>query len=341
MDIRGRMGARYEDFLARGVATAGDPADELAGHSGYFTAPGVGYDPRLFPEDGDRLRPAVRKTILERLYGFWRGLYEDPEAWSTVWIAGSGVSHQWNAERGGVGDLDVLIGVNFRRFLQLNPDFRGLPETMIAERFNKELHDRLWPTTSEYRFAAGQDPFEITFYVNPGGEDIRDINPYAAYNVTTDDWTVRPVELPDNWDPRTYFPADWWRMAEDRMATGRRLVERYRALARELGSEADTGRRTNISAALRNTISQANTLFDDIHLGRKAAFAGGGKGYFGPENALWQYGKLTGVIDALRQIKATHAGAVRQANEAIYGAQIPNVSESIGQASLWATKFRG
>lgn len=340
MDVRGRMGVRYEDFLARGVTEAGDPAEELTGHSGYFSQPGVGYDPRLFPESGDRLKPGVRKTILEKLYGFWRGRYEDPEAWSTVWVAGSGVSHQFSAERGGVGDLDVLIGVNFRRFLQLNPDFRGLPEAMIAERFNQEMHDELWPTTAEYRFAAGQDPFEITFYVNPGAEDIRSINPYAAYNVTDDEWTVRPIELPDNWDPRSYFPTEWWRMAEDRIATGRRLVERYRAQARELEGELNPGRRTNITAALGNTVAQANALFDEIHLGRKQAFAGHGRGYLGPENALWQYGKLTGVIDALRKIRSTHSHALRDANEALYGTQLGSSSEAVARASLWATKYR-
>lgn len=333
-----RHGARYEDVLHGAAAEAGDI--QLDGHSGYFSKPGVGLDPRLFLAGSDRLRPEVRKTILKALYGFWGARYNHPVVWSRAWIAGSGVSHQWNAERGGVGDLDVLIGVDTREFLRLNPEFRGIPEALLAERFNKEFHDELWPQYAEHRFAAGQDPFEITFYVNPAAEDIRAISPYSAYDLTGDEWTVRPVELPEDWDPFEHFPQEWWDWARSRMAHGAELVERYGRQARELAAmQQRSPGWVNAAAALKNTIAQASAFFDDVHLGRKAAFSGGGKGYFGPENCLWQFGKLSGVIDSLRKIRSIHSQAVRGANEWLYGGQVTGHGESVTRASLAATKF--
>lgn len=341
MEVRGRLGTRYEDFLTRHVQTDDAPADELVGHSGYFTKPGASLDPRLFAAGSDRLRPGVRNTVLEKLYGFWKGRYNIPRSWSRVWIAGSGISYQWNAERGGVGDLDVLIGVNMGKFRAANPEYQGLPEPMVATHFNKELHDELWPTTAEYQFADGQDPFEITFYVNPGAADIRDINPYAAYDVTGDSWTVRPPALPDDWDPFSYFPKEMWEHADRRMDEGRSLVHQYTTQAHALaGEEAGTGAWRNAAAQLSHTTQQAVDFFEEIHQGRRAAFLSGGKGYYGPENVLWQYGKMTGVIDALRAVKATHDRAHREASQALYGDATLGTDEAMLRASLWNTKNR-
>lgn len=333
-----RGGLRYEDFLHQQAMTAaGEPTFE--GHSGYFAAPGTDYDPRLFPPGGGRLHPHVRKFILKALYDFWGQRYNQPERWSTVWIAGSGVSRQWGAERGGVGDLDVLIGVNFSKFRKFNPDFVGFPEPMMAAQFNKEMHDELWPSTAEHAFKAGEAPFEVTYYVNPGGEDIRDINPYAAYNVSDDEWTVAPVELPEDWDPYTYFPASWWESARARMEHGRSLVERYHHHARQVGAmQAGTPGWVNASRQLKLAAEQAVDFYEEIHTGRKAAFAGGGKGYFDPHNAIWQYGKQTGVIDALRKISAAHSRAKKSASTEMYGDAMTSADEAMVRAALWGKR---
>lgn len=310
MDVRGRLGTRYEDFLRP------EPV-ELKGASGYFAKPDSGLDPHLFA--GNAMQPAVRQSILSLLYGFWKGRYRLPRSWSVVWLAGSGASHQWGADRAaiGPGDLDILIGVDFQRFRRANPQFVGFSDAMMAAQLNKEMHDELWPTTAEYTFGARQ--YEITFYINPGAQDIRDISPYAAYNVSADNWTVDPIELPEDWGPEK-LPGDWREKFGRDTAYGSALVERYNTQVEELGRH-DTGTPHwwNASKALRSTTNEALAFFDEIHLGRKAAFLGGGEGFLAFENARWQAGKGSGVIDALRGIKKAHDAARRTANKALYG----------------------
>lgn len=298
---------------------------EARGASGYFSRPADELDPHLFV--GDALRPNVRTSLLRLLYGHWLGVYEDPESWSTVWIAGSGASYQWGADREatGPGDLDVLIGVNIVRFLQTNPDFRGIPEAQIAARINQELHDRLWPTTATYDF--GGQKYEITFYVNPAAEDITEIAPYAAYNVSTDAWTVRPIELPADWGLQS-LPAEWREKFDSDTNLGQTFISRYNDQVGQLAATAPaTPRWVNLQVGLHGIVDQAVALFDEIHLGRKNSFSRGGPGYRGFENARWQYGKGTGIIDGLRQIKAAHHHA--------------GLSNADTEASLWATPYRG
>lgn len=310
MDVRGRLGTRYENYLR--------PAPvEVKGASGYFSKPDVGLDPHLFAGQG--LQPEVRAKLLELLYGFWRGRYNVPRSWSTMWLAGSGASHQWGAERevAGPGDLDILIGVDFLKFRQANPQFQGFADTMMANQMNKEMHDQLWPTTAAHDFGGRQ--YEITFYINPGAEDIRDISPYAAYDVSHGRWTVPPIELPENWGPDA-LPGEWWEKFNRDAAEGRLLVERYNAQAKEMDRhDVGSPHWWNATSALRDTTEHALALFDEIHGGRKAAFLGGGKGFLGFENARWQAGKASGIIDALRAIKGTHDEARRSANKALYG----------------------
>jgi len=339
MDIRGRMGTRYEDTLSA-HALAEDPGDELIGHSGYFSKPTPGYDTRLFEPGTDHIKPTVRRAILEILYGFWNKRYTAPRSWSTVWIAGSGISHQYGAERGGVGDLDVLIGVEHDKFLRYNRDFGGIPEALIDQRFNKEFYGELQPTTAEYRFTPTQDPFEITFYVNPGATDIRNINPYAAYDLTHDRWTVRPPELPEDWDPLTYFDDQTKALAEDKISQGRQLVERYRQAAGTVAVTAPGSPHwVNATTNLKHATEAAVNLFEEIHGNRHQAFSAGGKGYYDPTNFIWQYGKKTGVIDALRTIKGSHDAAQREAHKAMYGDATLSTEEAVLHSSLVATKY--
>lgn len=320
-----------------GIRHANYVAVEAVGASGYFSKPSVELDPHLFV--GDQLRPNVRNSVLRLLYGHLGTLYDEPEAWSTVWIAGSGVSYQWGADRGGVGDLDVLIGVNVRRFLQSNADFRGLPETQIADRINQEMHDRLWPTTATYDF--GGQKYEVTFYVNSTAEDIRDISPYAAFNITANEWTVRPIELPADWGLQSLPPA--WRQKFDAdTALGHGLIARYNGqVAQAEATTPGSPQWVNAHAALRNTVEQAGAMFEEIHAGRHGSFTRGGAGYRGFENARWQMAKSTGVIDGLRKIRAQHSQNLQEANEVTYGrSQLEGAEQAGIRAALWSTKYR-
>lgn len=310
MQVRGRLGTRYEDFLRPTPV-------EMKGASGYFSKPDSGLDPHLFT--GNDLKPEVCQRILDLLYGFWRPRYALPRRWSTVWLAGSGASHQWGAEResSGPGDLDILIGVDFLRFRQANPQFVGFSDDMMAAQMNKEMHDQLWPTTAAFDF--GGRSYEVTFYINPGAKDIRDISPYAAYNVSHGGWTVKPIELPGDWGPEA-LPREWWDKFNRDTEYGRQLVDEYNARVAEIGRhEPGSAHWHNATTALHQTTDRALAFFDEIHLGRKAAFLGGGKGFLAFENARWQVGKGTGVIDALRAIKTTHDEAARSARRAMYG----------------------
>lgn len=156
----------YEDVLARRAAAAGPV--QLAGGSGYFAPRASSLDPALF-ERGDHLRPEVRRLILSKLYGFWENSYVDPMSWSTAWIAGSGITTAWSADReegGAPGDLDVLIGVDYSTFFAKNPRYAGNPTSAVRSHMNNEMHASLWPSTAATRING--TVYELTFYVFNG-----------------------------------------------------------------------------------------------------------------------------------------------------------------------------
>lgn len=291
----------YEDMLAKRAITAG--AVQMAGSSGYFAARAPGLDLALF-ERGDHLRPDVRRLILSSLYGFWGQRYAYPQSWSTAWIAGSGITTAWNADResgGAPGDLDVLIGVDYPAFFRNNPRFAGNPESALAHHFNQELYDGLWGHTA--RTSINGSVYELTFYVNPGATDIRDINPYAAYDVSNDSWTVHPVEVPAGFD-ESYFDANARAVVDHDLSQATGVMAEYnRALEGLRGLTQGSPAFVNASKALHDVVRRGAAIFDSVHDGRRAAFALSGKGYFDPANYRWQAGKGNGVVPAMRQLK--------------------------------------
>lgn len=303
------------------------------GHSGYFTAPEARLDPRLFT--GQHFKPSVRQALLNKLYGFWKGRYNDSLTWSTVWVAGSGVSHQWHGDRGGVGDLDVLVGVDMARFIEANPEFQGIPEPMIAKRFNNEFNRLLQPGTKNWM------GFEVTFYVNPGASDIRNIQPYAAYDLTHDTWTTPPIDLPEDWGPQ-YFPAEWHAAVGREVALGRSLVDRYNAAAQSHAMAAPgTPQGRNAEVALDAAAGAAAALYEDIHNGRKNAFAPSGSGYADYYNFRWQSHKRAGTEQALRAIHDGRSQAIEAANTEKYGMADLSAQRAILNASLAPHGKRG
>src|SRR6478609_6775003 len=73
------------------------------GASSYFSRPAKTLDPNLF--EGEHLHPDVRDTILRIFMDYMASRYHNPHEWAMVWLAGSGISFQWAADRGN-GDLD-------------------------------------------------------------------------------------------------------------------------------------------------------------------------------------------------------------------------------------------
>ena len=309
-------------FLSRVL----EPVSLDQGESGYFSAPSQTLDPHLF--DGETIKPDVRTWILNRLYEYWDQRYFDARSWSTVWIAGSGVSYQWNAARGN-GDLDILIGVDFPRFWQKNSRLLGLSENDVADIFNQEFHQGLWPSTANTDF-HGQT-YEVTFYVNPSSTDIRDIHPYAAYDLTHDSWTVRPPSGEDFTHPQEFY-----KYAEDEATQARNLVERYNTSANQAkASQPGTPGWHNAMRQVDLLASQASTMFDSIHLGRRQAFGPGGSGYGDYYNFRWQYHKQQGTAQALNAVRKAHEQAHEEFNAQVYGEAIEPASVALRRAALW------
>lgn len=308
-----------------------------AGASGYFSEPAHELDPHLF--DGERIRDNVRTFVNSKLINWFNnetGL-KGARNWLHVWIAGSGVTYQWQASRGN-GDLDVLFGVDWVKFRQMNDDETGNSvmaidsEDEMADIVNTELKASLWPETAEQNL-NGQI-YEVTFYWNPGtGTNIKNIHPYAAYDLTTNTWSVRPPKLAQ--DPATLYPQDWKAEAGQDLTQANALLDRYNKSLNSLNAstEGSPGWH-NATSELRLIADQAKVLFDDIHLGRKAAFQEGGKGYGDWTNFRWQSAKNSGAIQKLHTLASIDVEAKHAQEENTYGAQIKNARQALTEAMM-------
>jgi hypothetical protein len=328
--------AGYEFYLNRAVTQGAQP-DIHTGASGYFSTPQHGLDPHIF--NGQQIKPDVRDHILGVLIGYLDTRYRSRNSWLGVWLAGSGISYQWAGDRGN-GDLDVLFGVDYPKFCETNPSYLGMPETEFADLLNSDLKKNLWPRTAQTDF-HGQT-YEVTYYLSPftTASSIAAIHPYAAYNITADRWDIRPPELPDN--PRSLYPKEWQDALETERLEVRRMVERYKRLRTQAASFAHNSPGwKNTLASQKIVVEQAKALFDDIHLGRHAAFTTTGEGYGDYANFRWQSHKEAGTVQALHTL-ATMDSEARSAQEIdLYGAPLEDAATALAKAALWNTPFRG
>lgn len=283
----------------------------------YFSAPGVGLDPRLI--QSNKVVPAVRSAVLRILYEHLRRHYYSAEECVTVWFAGSAVSYQWTAARN-PADLDCLIGVNYLKFRQLNPEYKALSDQQIADMFNADFSAELNPVTKNFL-----DAYELTFYVNVK-TDILSIKPYAAYSLTQDDWTVSPEvrAQPKNkvWEQK---------VAKDTSLTTE-ILSRYSEALNSLGTATTDTARRNAESALKLAVEQGSALFDEIHHGRKYAFSPTGQGYADPYNYRWQAGKAAGTIQALRKLKDISNKGRKAFEESTYGMALPDANTLVRRA---------
>ena len=302
----------YSSLAAQALPVSVEPSE-----TSYFSAPGVGLDPRLFISG--KIVPSVRSSILRILLDHLKLHYYSPENYINVWLAGSAVSYQWTAART-PADLDCLIGINYLLFRQSNPQYKSLSDAQIAAMFNADFREALHPLTKSF-----MDVFELTFYVNVKS-DIRSIKPYAAYSLTQDDWTVQPeLKAP----PRN--KAWEQRVARDTsMVT--EILGRYSQALDSLGkAPTDTARR-NAEAALKLAVEQGAALFDEIHHGRTYAFSASGQGYADVHNYRWQAGKAVGTVQALRKLKDISAKGRKSFEESTYGMSLPDINTLVRRA---------
>ncbi|MDP9870402.1 MULTISPECIES: hypothetical protein [Streptosporangium] len=332
------MGYESDAFYLRHAVKVTPEIIPEPGHSGYFASPDSDLDPSLFA--GEHLKPEIRAHIIGEISRFWSGRYNSQSAWSRLWLAGSGISYQWSGDRGN-GDLDVMVGITAAVFRQHNPGYGAYTDAELADHINGELKTALWPATASTTFAS--KTFELTFFWNPacsadlGG--VRNINPYAAYDLTAGAWTIRPPQLPAN--PRSLYPREWWQQIDRQADVAREILARFNnAHARLAGALPGSPGETNASTELRLAAAQAAALFDDIHLGRKAAFGPGGSGYGDYANFRWQAFKANGVGPALAEAAAVARSAHKAAELGLYGQSIADHKTALREALSW-TSARG
>jgi hypothetical protein len=289
----------------------GDAPSITPGATSYFSAPSSDLDPKLF--QADHLNEWVRSGILTMLFEHLVKHYAEPHTWTHAWLAGSGVSFQWEASRD-PGDLDCLIGIDYVKFRQSNPEFIGYSDVEISKTFNEGFHDELMPNTRNW------EGYELTYYVNPQS-NIRDINPYAAYDLTADTWTVYPDKNPQPpysraWEQKTMRDED---MTQD-------MLRKYSDALNEVRSTSNPAYRVNAERKLRLAAEQAVAFYDDIHHNRNIAFSTVGSGYADFNNYRWQAGKRSGVIQALRSIKEHKDAIDTEAQKQTYGVELPDAA---------------
>lgn len=292
------------------------------GHSGYLSAPEATLDPHLF--NGDLLKGSVRHALISPLNRYLTGELglDSVTSWIRIWLAGSGITYQWDADRGN-GDLDVLLGMSRARFDKTNPEYAAEGDDDLAGWLNGQLKANLWPQTSSLEF--GDQTYAVTYFYSPGaGTDIRHIHPYAAIDVMSGTWVVRPPKLPH--DPAQLYPQEWFESANQDFKTAGQLANRYRQHLGELGPPGTPGH-VNAGARLNLVAAQAQAMFDDIHRGRQVAFQGGGQGYMDQHNFRWQMAKASGTIKALKEITGVRSRAEEQSEQELYGAKLEPAAE--------------
>ena len=302
------------------VAHFARPASVTEGSTSYWSEPSAGLDPALFV--GTHIKPWVRNSIIGLVHDhFARQQYEGAD-WYTVWLAGSGVSYSWAAARQ-PGDLDCLIGINFVALRGSNPSLRGLGDAEITATVNQTLHDDLNASTADWH------GYELTFYVNRSAADIRAINPYAAYNLTDDSWTVEPnasLKPPSN--------ADWDLQAKADLDRTQDLVQRYSRSLTALQNATNPAHRRNAEEVLKHTLEAASGMFEEIHGNRRWAFSPTGSGYADFHNYRWQAGKRSGAVPALKQLHDYQRDAVETGNAGTYGINMPSADLLIARTFI-------
>lgn len=288
-----------------------------------FSSPQENLDPRLFRNG--KIISSVRDGVLSALYGHLNLLFADAESWTTVWLAGSGVSYQWAAQRT-PADLDCLIGVDYVTLRRANTNFAKFSDREIAAMLNEGFRQLLHPQTANF---LGE--FELTFYVNVIS-DITKIKPYAAYSLTADDWTVAPSNTVETFPPNYFEKANKdVRMAQD-------IISRYQQALNDMSVARNETVHLNAQTMAKLAAQQGSHLFEEIHSGRGAAFTPSGGGYTDFANFRWQYGKSQGVVQALKKLHDIVKEERRAAERALYGAELPDAATLIRRA---ASQYRG
>lgn len=233
-------------------------------------------DPDIFDKK-EKMHPWIRDPIISLLDSFWTPKYGDWKEWTHLYLAGSLASYWF-----GTPDFDTLIGVNTSKFKKTHPNFNGMSDSEICHFLTEELRqislpDFVFPPDPNTGHSLG--PLEITFYCNPGSYDIRNIKPYAAYEILDNKWIVHPTQMDKHWNAHALDHAFWERMAD--------LADEIK----EALSIDDITERTEDCLA----------LYDYIHSERQKAFSPTGNGITDRRSLQWICLSRWGLLGALEQ----------------------------------------
>lgn len=289
----------------------------------YFSKPADTLDPKLF--QGRVLKASIRNGIMSLIKDFLNESYRHSEMWAHPWLAGSGVSYQWQAARE-PGDLDCLIGIDFIRFKKANPEFSGLTNKEISDQLNEEFHDSLQKKTENW------NGYELTFYAL-ATDDIKTIKPYAAYDLMYDEWSVVP-------DPNAAPPSvpEWDEVAGIDETKTNNINTRFETALQDLRWATAMPARRNAEVRLDSAAAQGGALFDEIHNNRSQAFSDVGEGYSDFHNYRWQAGKRNGTVQKLKSMKKYLIDNSRTGARASYGVELPDADTLIRRAAIYRIK---
>lgn len=234
---------------------------------GQFARPKPNLDPDIF-DSSEVMHPWIRDTVLNQIAGVWNK-YGDWWSHSRVYLAGSLASYWW-----GTPDFDVLVGIEPRWW---DKNQEGTHEE-ICKRLTDEF--RVTINSEAFTFPAGPDgsrlTTEETFYVNADSYDIRNLKPYAAYELLSNTWYVHPSHMDKHWGPKM-LPWAFWEHAAN--------------LADEGESVLDHG-----------DVAGAADLYDRLHSARNEAFSSRGMGLSDPRALLWVVMVRWGILGRLEML---------------------------------------
>lgn len=295
----------------------------MSNPTSYFSAPASKLDPTLF--EGRSLKTWVRSGIMSMLNDFLGLHYRHSDLWAHPYLAGSGVSYQWESARE-PGDLDCLIGINHIQFRKANPEFAGLSDKEISAQLNEEFHENLQLQTENW------NGYELTFFALMN-DDIRSIKPYAAYDLKYNEWTVTP-------NPQASPPtnSEWDRIADSDAEKARQITTRFNGALQDIQTTRNDPMRRNAENKLTIAAAQGNALFNEIHENRSLAFSPVGEGYGDFHNYRWQAGKRSGAINDLRKIRAYVRNSLQNPTQK-YGVELPDSSTLVRRAATYRNKL--
>ena len=165
---------------------------------------------------------------------------------------------------------------------------------------NELFYEEMQGPRGDFPFADAFG-YDVTVYVNRGVSAARDailsINPYAAYDVTQDEWALLPQRVSANVNPAWEMSAERDRQyAED-------LIHEYGEALQAIQMAQNPAHRTNAENRLQQVMDAGAALFEELHSARRAAFGPAGAGYADFNNYRWQAGKRNGVVQASKKIR--------------------------------------